>query len=95
MASSWGSPVERERHRRVLLTLAAYAYEIEDVSLCSDHLFDAECLLVDLEMDTGRPDLDAWWRENFHPSTGMWILNHPELDKVALRFQQFMRDFEP
>lgn len=92
---NWGSPVEVETQRRVHLTVAAYAYEIESVSLIDDRTFDAECLLVDLAVDTARPDLDRWWRENFDPSTGMWIHQHPELEKVAALFNKFMRGFEP
>lgn len=92
---TWGCAAEVERRRRILLSVAAYAYEIENVSLVDDHTFDAECLKVDVSIDTGHPMLDAWWRENFDPSTGMWIHKHPELWKVALRYRQFMKDFAP
>lgn len=47
-----------------------------------DHIFDREACLVDLSIDTGRPDLDNWFRANFSPDTGMWIRNHPELGKI-------------
>lgn len=80
---AWGSPVEVETKRRIFLTMCAYAYEFLNESLTDDANFDEECRLVDLAIDTSRPDLDAWWRANFDPSTGMWIRNHPELDKCG------------
>lgn len=74
------SPGEAETQRRVCLTLWACAYEIYDASYVSDDRFDETARAVDLSIDTGRPDLDAWWRENFEPHTGVWIHAHPELE---------------
>lgn len=56
-----------------------------------DAVFDREALLVDLSVDTGRPDLDAWFRREFDPSTGMWIAKHPELNKVAALYGRLSR----
>jgi hypothetical protein len=84
----WGSPEEIERRRRIVLAVAAYAYEFLNVSLLSDADFDAECLLVDLSQTTGNTLMDAWWRENFDPNTGMWVHDHPDkrgLDRIARR----------
>jgi hypothetical protein len=83
----WGSVVELERKRRINLAFWAFAYEIMGKSLVDDATFDRECQLVDLTVDTGRPDLDAWFRKEFNPSTGLWIHDHPELKKVALMYQ--------
>ena len=84
--SSWGSPVERETRRRCRLTLWAYAYEFMSTSLVDDATFDRTAREVDLCIATGREDLDQWWRDNFDPSTGMWIRKHPELDSVHRLF---------
>lgn len=73
---------EIETRRRIMLSIWAYAYEFENISLVSDAEFDKQCGLVDLSVSTARPDLDAWWRENFQPHTGMWINKHPELEKI-------------
>lgn len=83
--------VARETRRRVKLTVWAYAYEFQDDPLVSDAEFDGECLLVDLTISTNRPDLDAWWRENFSPHTGQWIHRHPELSVVADLYQNFYK----
>lgn len=78
----WGSPVELETRRRIYLTVWAYAYEFMNLSMVSDEVFDAEALKVDLSIDTTRPDLDSWFRENFNPHSGMWVHSHPEVDKL-------------
>lgn len=81
---SWGSPAELETKLRMQLSAAAYAYEFEpdEPPLCSDGEFDEACKMVNLTIETSRPDLDAYFKEHFDPSTGVWIHNHPELDKV-------------
>lgn len=88
---TWGSAVERERHRRIKLSVAAFAYERLSVSLISDAEFDRLCLEVDLSIDTGNERMDKWWRENFDPSTGMWVARHPEqprLEQLALMMME-------
>lgn len=67
---------------RIILTLSAYTYEFLSETIMSDTDFDAGCNLVDLKVSTSRPDLDKWWRENFDPSTGMWVCHHPEINKI-------------
>lgn len=47
-----------------------------------DHLYDKLALSIDVRKSTARPDLDEWFREHFSPHTGMWVLNHPERDKL-------------
>lgn len=84
---TWGSQAERETKQRLTMALAAYAYEFLGISLMSDADFDAECLAIDLDVDTGYPEWDAWWRQHFEPSTGMWIRDHPDLDGLARRVQ--------
>lgn len=84
----WGSPVELERKRRIVLSVAAYAYECCAESIMSDHDYDMMSLRVDLAMDTGRPDLDAFFRAEFNPSSGQWIRAHPNLSGVASLYRQ-------
>lgn len=81
--SSWGSPVEIERRRRIFVTLWAYAYEVKNISIVDDCRFDLESALIDVSMDTGHPVLDAFFREHFSPETGMWVHQHPEIDKIT------------
>lgn len=86
-----------ETHRRIKLAVWAYAYEVVGTPAVPDAVFDAECARVDLSRSTGRPDLDLWWRQNFDPSTGMWVLGHPELDKVArlhMALTRYQRAYE-
>lgn len=81
--------IERERHRRIKLTVAAYAYEVLSRSIMSDAEFDSMCNAVDLSIDTGR--LDGWWRANFQPHTGQWIHAHPELEKVRNTYERYYK----
>ncbi len=74
--------VSEEVLRRIKLSVWAYAYEFLNESIVSDETFDKEALNVDLSIDTGRPDLDEWFRKNFDPSTGLWIRQHPEIEHV-------------
>ena len=63
--TAWGSPAEVETKRRISVAVAAYTYELYDVSLMSDADFDAECRQVDLSIDTGNAKMDDWFRNNF------------------------------
>lgn len=74
--------VEVERRRRIQLSLWAYAYEIESNPIVSDSVFDEEAKKVNLSIDTGNLKMDKWFKENFQPYTGSWIMKHPELDKI-------------
>ena len=69
-----------ETRNRIRLAVAAWAYETHDDPLMSDAEFDHLALSIDLNTSTARPDMDKWWRENFNPSTGMWVLRHPETE---------------
>lgn len=84
----WGTPQEIQTAVRIKLAAAAYAYEIEDNPIMSDEDFDLGCSMVDLSIETTRPDLDAFFQDCFDPSTGIWIHHHPELDKVAALVQR-------
>lgn len=84
----WGNKIEREIHRRIKVSIWAYAYEFENESLVSDAVFDAECLKVDIFQETGDEFLDDFFTEDFDPSTGMWIRKHPELKKIKALYEK-------
>lgn len=87
----WGIPVEVERRNRIRLAVAAYAYEFCDENVMTDHEFDMLARSIDAGMETGRPDLDDFFRKEFSPDTGQWIHNHPELDKVAQIYERWYK----
>lgn len=72
----------QETRRRIKLSVWAWAYEFQNVSLVPDYLYDYESMLINLSVFTKRPDLDYFFITNFNPSTGLWIHKHPELDGI-------------
>jgi hypothetical protein len=71
-----------ETRRRIRLSIAACAYEFFHAQIMSDEEFDNLAKMIDLSIDTRRPDLDQWFRQNFDAYTGVWIHKHPELDRI-------------
>lgn len=88
----WGSVIERQRHLRIKLCVAAYAYEFDNRSIISDAEFDKKCLEVDLSVDTGNKKLDNYFKKCFDPSTGQWIHKHPELEKVRQIYKEYFAE---
>jgi len=80
----WGSPIEIERYRRIRASLAALQYELRplDPPYMDEHAFDALCLKINPDMDTGHPAMDEFFATEFSPCTGQWIRSHPELEKL-------------
>ena len=76
---SWGSPVEIERHRRIKLSVAAYAYEVHSDSIMSDGDYDKLALQIDKSVSTDNEVMDAFFKKEFEPDTGQWIHKHPNL----------------
>lgn len=74
---------------RIRLSLAAYAYEYRNESIMSDPEYDQMSKLVDTSIATGNDKLDDFFREHFTPDSGMWNAKHPELDKLAARYDRF------
>jgi hypothetical protein len=79
----WGGEIELEKKRRINVSLWAYAYEFLNESLVEDYIFDAECLLVKPEIETGSFIEDKFFKNEFTPSTGMWVRKHPDLTGLA------------
>lgn len=73
---------ELERRKRILVSIWAYAYEFESVSLVSDAEFDEVCKSIDKEVLTGNDKMDKFFKESFEAYTGQWIHSHPELEKI-------------
>jgi NAD-dependent DNA ligase len=73
------------------MAVAAYAYEFMDSPIISDAEFDQESLKINPQIDTGRPELDHFFRTEFHPDTGGWIHRHPELEKVAQTYHRWYK----
>ena len=69
----------------------AYAYEVIHDSLVTDEMFDREARLVNLAVNTRRPDLDDWFRREFDPSTGQWIHKHPEPARVRELYERYYK----
>ena len=80
-----------ETRNRIRLSLAAWAYEVHADSIMSDDEFDRLALSIDVRKSTARPDLDEWFRKNFNPHTGMWVMNHPERDRIEALYQSLSR----
>ena len=80
--SPYSDRVCQETRKRIRVAVAAWAYEVMDVSIMTDAEFDELAKSIDLSIDTRRPDLDKWYRKNFKTYTGSWVHGHP--DKTRL-----------
>lgn len=83
------APDEYQRWLRIRLSVAAWAYEVHDTSIMSDHEYDRLSLLVDPKVSTGNRKLDTFFRQHFDPSTGVWVLKHPETGKLDQLFRKY------
>lgn len=73
-----------QKYVRSRVAIMALAYEKYNHSFITDVDYDALSLLVDVSIPTDRPNLDKWFEENYDANTGMWVLTHPELNKLHL-----------
>jgi hypothetical protein len=83
------TPQEIEVWRRIRLSIAAYAYEFCDNSIMSDAQFDEMCGLINPLIKTGNKVMDKFFKEKFNPSTGQWIHQHPELNKIKHLYETY------
>lgn len=81
--------VDEIRHARIKIAVMAYAYEIADDALVSDEEYDKLAYSLDTKTSTGFKLLDDFFKNEFTPDTGMWIHNHPELDKIAAIYKKY------
>jgi hypothetical protein len=75
-------PCPFEKAKRIRVAVWACAYELFNTSLVDDYTYDKLCKEINLEKVTDRPDLDRWFKENFSPDTGLWVHQHPDLDRL-------------
>lgn len=88
---SWGTKIEIERRNRIRLSLAAYSYEFHDHSIMSDGDFDSMSRKIDPKIKTGNKVLDLFFATKFESDTGMWIHQHPHLDKIKALYERLYK----
>jgi len=71
-----------EIRTRIRVSVAAYAYEIENDPIMSDAQFDDLAKRVRPNVATGNPLLDIFFATQFDASTGMWVRNHPNQKRL-------------
>lgn len=79
---TWGSAIEVERRNRIMVSVWAYAYEIMNESLVSDAVYDQTCRSICPFISTGNNVMDAFFLNEFDPSTGVWIYKHPQIEGI-------------
>lgn len=84
----WGLAIEHEVRARIRVTVATYAYEIADSPIMSDFQWDALAQSINPKLGTCHPLVDEFFAAHFSPMTGMWIHQHPELDKVKALYER-------
>lgn len=87
--SRWNLPIEVETRRRILISVASYAYEIKDTPIMGDRTWDMIAQSIQPRVGTCHPQLDEFFITKFSPMTGMWIHDHPELDKIARLYANY------
>jgi len=80
--------LEKERMNRIRLSIYAYAYEVENDSLVSDEEFDRLSRSIDPNVSTNHKVMDSFFRKKFHPDTGMWIHEHPEINRIKELYEK-------
>lgn len=83
--------VKTEIRNRIRVALAAWAYEKHNTSLMTDDEFDKLCLSIRPDVVTGNAEMDKFFREEFDPSTGLWVHEHPG----RLRLESLFRTMVP
>jgi NAD-dependent DNA ligase len=83
--------INQEIRNRIKLSVAAYAYEMEDDSIMSDADFDSLCREIKVNESTGNEKMDNFFKTEFNPSTGQWIHQHPELDKIKIIYNKYYK----
>ena len=83
--------INQEIRNRIKLSVAAYAYEMEDDSIMSDADFDSLCREINANESTGNEKMDNFFKTEFNPSTGQWIHKHPELNKISEIYKKYYK----
>jgi hypothetical protein len=88
--AGWGSPTEIEVRRRIQVAVGAYAYEVVNRPIISDHEWDRMAQSINTRMGTNHPIIDEFFATQFSPMTGMWIHDHPELEGISRIYHRYV-----
>jgi hypothetical protein len=83
--------INQEIRNRIRLSVAAYAYEIDNNEIMSDSEFDKLAYSINVKEKTGNRKLDNFFRKHFKPDTGMWIHSHPEKNKIQALYEKYYK----
>jgi hypothetical protein len=81
-----------ETRNRIRLSVAAYAYEMLDVSVMSDTEFDGLSKSLDPTFSTGNKVMDDFFSKEFKADTGMWIHKHPNLEGIKSLYKRYYKE---
>lgn len=87
--ATWGSRVEQERRNRIRIAVYAYAYELRDSCLIPDSEYDQLARSINPSMKTCHESLDHFFATRYSADTGLWIYEHPELERVAATYARY------
>ena len=80
--NAYGSEVEKERRNRILLSVYAWAYEVKNISLVPDYVYDELSYRINPDIETGHKIMDEFFKEKFSKVTGQWIYDHPLIEGI-------------
>lgn len=83
-----------EIRNRIRLSVAAYAYEIENDPIMSDAEFDDLALSIDTRIETGNELLDEFFRTEFVTFSAMWVYQHPDLQGLKRLYEMLIENAE-
>ena len=83
--------INQEIRNRILVSVAAYAYEYLNAPIMSDAEFDALAQQIDVTQKTGNKKLDNFFKNNFNADTGLWIHKHPEKSKLKYLYEEYYK----
>jgi hypothetical protein len=87
----WGTLIEQVRRDRIIVAVAAWAYEKNYKPTMSDGDYDQLCERVHSQRNvaTGNHRLDRFFQRSFDPDTGLWVHRHPDqagLENIYARY---------
>lgn len=83
--------INQEIRNRIILSIAAYAYEFLGESIMTDHEYDELSLKINPNEKTGNDMMDEFFKTQFQPDTGMWIRSHPEIKKLEYLYNKYYK----
>ena len=83
--------IDSEIRNRILVSVAAYAYEYLNAPIMSDADFDTLAQQIDITKQTGNKTLDTFFEKYFTPDSGMWVHKHPEKSKLKYLYEEYYK----